>query len=442
MNTRQEAWSIIVKVLKNNMFSDKLLMQSAKKMKENNLNAELLYFLVRGVIKKHLKLDYIISQYVDKEKYKNTDIKIKSLLYLAFYQLLYCKSIPEHAAVNETVEIARKNFNEQIAGFVNAVLREYLRNPEYKYPEEEAERISIEHSFPLEIVQKLLLYWDIEYVEYLCMYFNEPPKLYMRVNSLATSKDKLINYFQKKGVKLMESNASKNVMISEDANIVLNDVAFDEGYFTIQDISAVLTIELLDPQEDDSILDLFAGRGGKTSYIAELMQNTGEIIAVDKIPHKIKEMKQTLARVLATNVLLEVNDAFKFGPVAPIYDKVIIDVPCSGWGVFQKKPELRWQERQDIPELIKLQEKALYTASSFVKPGGILLYSTCTINPEENEVQINKFLRENPEYELIPAETVIPKEYTENGFLKTVPHKHNMDGAFAAKMRKRDDGRN
>jgi 16S rRNA (cytosine967-C5)-methyltransferase len=168
------------------------------------------------------------------------------------------------------------------------------------------------------------------------------------------------------------------------------------------------------------------------------MQNTGEIIAVDKIPHKIKELKKTLARVQATNVELVVEDAFKFGPVAPVYDRVLIDVPCSGWGVFQKKPELRWQKSQNIPELIKLQEKALLTADQFVKPGGFLVYSTCTINPDENEEQINKFMKTNSNYELIPADTIVPAEYTENGFFKTIPYKHHMDGAFAAKLRKKE----
>jgi 16S rRNA (cytosine967-C5)-methyltransferase len=136
MNIRLEAWTIIVKVLKNKMFSDKLLTQSAKKIKDNNENSELLYYLVRGVIKIHLQLDFIISQYVDKDKYNNTDLKIKSLLYLALYQLLYCKSIPDYVAVNETVEIARKSFDDQIAGFINAVLREFQRNPSYTFPKD------------------------------------------------------------------------------------------------------------------------------------------------------------------------------------------------------------------------------------------------------------------------------------------------------------------
>jgi len=437
MNIREEAWSIIVKVIKNNMFSDKLLSAAIKKYKEPNDNPALLYHLVRGVIKMQLHLDFIISHYVDKDRYQKTDIKIKALLYLAFYQLLFCDSIPQHAAVNETVELAKTQINEQIANFINAVLREYLRNPKFTYPTDEALRISVEHSFPLEIIKNLLKYMSAEEVELLCMYFNEPPKLYMRVNSLATNKDKLIKYFHNRGVTLSDSGSSRNMLTSSDAESVLRDVAFDEGYFTIQDTSAAMVIELLDPQPDESILDLFAGRGGKTSYIAELMNNTGEIIAVDKIPYKIKEMKQTLSRVLAENVNLVIEDAFAFGPKAPVYDRVIIDVPCSGWGVFQKKPELRWQVRQDIAELVKLQEKALDTAKYFVKPGGYLVYSTCTINPDENEHQIQKFLKVNPQFELVPAQHNVPKEFTSHGFLKTIPYKHFMDGAFAAKLRKR-----
>ena len=436
MNVRHEAWSIIVKVLKNNMFSDKLLSQSAKKFQDTPDNINLLYYLVRGVLKMQLHLDHIVSQYTDKEKYKNTCIKIKSLLYLALYQIVYCKGIPEHAAVNETVEIAKNSLSENIGSFVNAVLREYLRNPQYKLPEDPAERISKEHSFPIEIVQKLLKYWNTEEVEYLCMYYNEPPKLYMRVNTLETNKQKVMNYFSKKGIELQESKASQNMLISDDAPMILNDIAFEEGYYTIQDISAAMVIELLDPQQEDNILDFFAGRGGKTSYIAELMKNTGEIVAVDKIPFKVKEMKQTLSRVQATNVQLVVEDVFKYGPIAPVYDRVLIDVPCSGWGVFQKKPELRWQEKQNLNELIRLQEKALIHADLFVKPGGILVYSTCTINPDENEKQIYKFLKTHPKYTIIPAETIVPKEYTEDMFLKTIPHKHHMDGAFAAKLRK------
>ncbi|MCB5250298.1 MAG: 16S rRNA (cytosine(967)-C(5))-methyltransferase RsmB [Candidatus Cloacimonadales bacterium] len=439
MILREEALNIIIKVIRNNLFSDKLLGQSIKKLRDKVENPDLLYVLVKGVIKMRGNLDYIVQQFTEAEKYKNTDIRIKCLLYLAFYQLIYCDSIPEHAAVNESVELAKKLFKEAVANFVNAVLREYQRNPKIVYPEDVAQRIAYEHSYPVFIIEQWLKRMPEDQVEYLAMYYNEAPKLNLRVNQLATNKKKLIAYFAKKNVQLMEHNACVNMMTSEQASDILNDVAFDEGYFTVQDVSSAMVIDLLDPKENESILDLFAGRGGKAGYIAELMKNTGEIVAVDKIPNKAKEMKKTMERLGANNVKIIVEDAFKFGPVAPAYDRVLIDVPCSGWGVFQKKAELRWQERQNIDELIKLQEKALQTASQFVKPGGYLVYSTCTINDDENEAQIEKFLSQNKSFELIDAASFIPPIYVNNKYLKTVPHIHHIDGAFAAKMRKQDN---
>jgi 16S rRNA (cytosine967-C5)-methyltransferase len=181
---------------------------------------------------------------------------------------------------------------------------------------------------------------------------------------------------------------------------------------------------------------LFAAPGGKATYISELMANTGEVIAVDKFPNKIKKLKQAVERLQIKNMRLNAKDAFRFGPVAAAYDKVLLDVPCSGWGVFQKKAELRWQLNQDIPKLLKLQSDALKLGTSFVKPGGFIIYSTCTLNKAENEIQIEKFLAKNRDFKLIPASEFIKKEYTENGYLKTLPFEHDMDGAFAAKLQK------
>ena len=162
---------------------------------------------------------------------------------------------------------------------------------------------------------------------------------------------------------VLESDASENILITDQARDVLNEISFSEGYFSIQDSSAALVVELLNPELNETILDLFAAPGGKATYIAELMNNTGEITAVDKFPNKIKKLKRSIERLQITNMKLYVNDAFKFGPIAPAYDKVLLDVPCSGWGVFQKKAELRWQKNQNMKELIKLQKKALETSS-------------------------------------------------------------------------------
>jgi 16S rRNA (cytosine967-C5)-methyltransferase len=193
----------------------------------------------------------------------------------------------------------------------------------------------------------------------------------------------------------------------------------------------------MDPQNDENILDLFAAPGGKATYTAEIMQNTGEIVAVDKFPGKIKKMKQNISRLKISNTKVIREDAFNYGPVAAAYDRVLLDVPCSGWGVFQKKAELRWQKNQDMDKLLKLQKDALKTGASFVRPGGFLVYSTCTLNEEENERQIERFLKKNKAFTLVPASEFILKEYTENGYLKTIPFSHYTDGAFAAKMQKK-----
>jgi 16S rRNA (cytosine967-C5)-methyltransferase len=433
---RKEAYTIILKVLKDHVHSDKLLDQAFKKIGSVQ-DKNFLNHLVRGTIKMKENLDYIIASLSDKDRYAKTDLKIKVLLYLGLFQLKYSDSVPDHSAVDETVELAKSLFNPQIADFVNAVLRNYLRNPKVVYPEATADRLSVEHSFPKELVEDWIGNWGEEEAEYLCLYFNESPKLSIRVNRIATSTSRVKKYMDKRGFELEESDCSTYVFITKDSQEVLSDVSFEEGYFSIQDGSAAMVVELLDPKEDDNILDLFAGPGGKCTYISEIIENTGEVIAVDKFPQKAKMIKEGIHRLQITNMRIITEDAFKFGPKAPAYDRVLLDVPCSGWGVLQKKPELRWQHNQDMKSLLKLQENALATGSHFVKDGGILVYSTCTINVKENEEQVEKFLQKNRDFELIDASTILPVKYVEKGYLKTLPHRHMLDGAFAAKLRKK-----
>lgn len=437
MNFRAEAYSTILKVFKDTEFSNAMLQQRAKKYKNDGESVALYYTTVKGVIKMRQHLDYIISHHTEVERYAATDIKIKVMLYLGLYQLKYLDSIPEHAAVHETVELAKTTLSPQVADFVNAVLRSYLRNPELKYPDDPALRIAYEHSYLPELIQNWIELWGVEDTEMLALYFNENPELHIRVNQTDTTPKKLQAYFERRGITITPSPASPMMFHTAQASEVLNDVAFDEGYFTVQDTSAALVVELLDPQPEESILDFFAAPGGKCTYIAEKMQNTGEVIAVDKYPNKLKLLKQNAERLQLHNIKRVVSDALKYGPVAPAYDRVLVDAPCSGWGVFSRKADLRWQAHQNIAELIKLQEKALDYAANFVKADGILVYSTCTLNPAENEEQIKRFLQKNPKFSLLNAADYIPKEYTESGCMKTIPFRHFMDGAFAAKMQKK-----
>ena len=433
---REEAYYTILKVFKDTEFSDTLLHQRAKKLKGSKENVALFYNMVKGVIKMRLKLDYILSQYTDQDKFAQTDIKIKTWLYLGLYQMMYLDSIPNHAAINETVELAKKNMGEKVGDFVNAVLRAYQRNPEVKYPEDPVLRIAYEHSYPPELIAKWIELWGEEDTEYLALFYNENPRLHIRVNTTATTRDKLIQYFIKRDIPVTPSPVSKVTILTNAADEVLEDVAFSEGYFSIQDTSSTLIVDLLDPHPEENILDLFAAPGGKCTYIAEKMVNTGEVVAVDKIPNKMKLLKQAADRLQLTNIKQVVTDAFRYGPVAPAYDRVLADVPCSGWGVFGRKADLRWQANKNIEELVKLQEKALDYAANFVRAGGILVYSTCTLNPAENEEQIKKFLQRNPKFTLVNAKEILPSDFVVEGMFKTLPFKHDMDGAFAAKMRK------
>ncbi len=433
---RNEAYQTILKIFKDMEFSDTLLHQRARKLKAGKENVALFYNLVKGVVKLRLKLDYILSQYADPRKFAATDIKIKTLLYMGLYQLMYMDSIPEHAAVNETVELAKAALGEQVGDFVNALLRAWQRNPEVAYPTDPVHRIACEHSYPVELIERWIALWGEENTEYLALYYNENPRLHLRVNATATTPEKLIQYFAKRDIAVTPSPASRMMLITDAADAVLDDVAFSEGYFSVQDSSAALVVDLLDPQPGENVLDLFAAPGGKCTYIAEKMHNTGEVVAVDKIPNKMKLLKQAADRLQLTNIKQIVSDTFKYGPVAPAYDRVLVDAPCSGWGVFGRKADLRWQAHQNIAELVKLQEKALDYAANFVKPGGILVYSTCTLNPLENEDQIIRFLRNNTRFQKQDAASELLAEYTSDGFFKTLPFRHFMDGAFAARMRK------
>jgi len=434
MNIRNEAYSIIVKVLKNKEYSDNLLQQKAKKMQHQSESIAFMYHLVKGTVKYQLKLDYICQQFTDQAKYSKTDIKIKTLLYMGLYQLLFMNSVPDHAAINETVEMAKTLFNPNVGNFVNSVLRAYQRNPEVTLPEDATHRIAYEYSYPVELINEWVKHWGEEETEHLAVFFNKTPKLHIRVNEIATTLDKLMQYFQKREIHCIKSDASKNILITENALEALDDVAFSEGYYSVQDTSAALVVELLDPQPGDSVLDLFTAPGGKCTYLAEKLNNTGEVIAVDKSPGKMKLLKQAIERLELTNIKMSVQDSFNYGPIAPAFQRVLVDAPCSGWGVIGRKADLRWQLHQNISELVKIQQRALNYASNFVKPGGYMVYSTCTMNPEENERQIQHFLKKNNKFSLVNANINIPEEYTDNGFLKTIPFKHDMDGSFAAKL--------
>jgi 16S rRNA (cytosine967-C5)-methyltransferase len=346
MNIRNEAYDIIVKVLKHKEYSDNLLQQRAKKLRHQTEQIAFMYNLVKGTIKYQLKLDYICRQYTETAKFDKTDIKIKVLLYMGLYQLLYMNSVPDHAAINETVELAKTQMGTSVSGFVNSILRSFQRNPDVILPDDHIQRIAFEYSYPLELIKVWHKLWGTDYTEKLAVFFNETPQLHIRVNIIATESDKLIQYFQKREIKCIQSTASRNILVTDNAFEALDDVAFSEGYYSIQDTSAALIVELLDPHPGESVLDLFAAPGGKCTYIAERLHNSGEVIAVDKTPHKMKLLKQAAERLQLTNIKLLVQDAFTYGPVAPAYNMAIASGYSKLIEATGKSTELRRKFRQ------------------------------------------------------------------------------------------------
>jgi 16S rRNA (cytosine967-C5)-methyltransferase len=431
---RKEAFKIITKVFKKKLFSDKLLHQSAKKMQKEDENYALLYHLVKGVIKYRKNLDYIITQFTDPTKYKKTSLKIKVILYMAIFQLRYMNSGTAHSVVDNTVLFTKKNLDQKVANFINAVLRSYLRNPQITYPQPEASNIANRYSFPEDLVEKWLQQWGRQNTVELCKFFNRAPSLHLRVNNMATEPGKVIGYFKRRDIELKQVDFVPNFLVARSGSKIIHDVALSEGYLSIQDPAAGLVVDLVDPEDDSSVLDLFAAPGGKATYLAEKMKNTGELIAVDKYPKKTKKLKKAVERLQISNMKIVTEDAFNYKPVAPAYDRVLLDVPCSGWGVFQKKAELRWQQHQEMKQLLKLQKRALNFGAKFVKPGGQLIYSTCTLNEQENEQQVEYFLQHHDDFKLLDAGNFVSNLFTENKYLKTLPFKHKLDGAFAAKM--------
>ncbi|OQY38163.1 MAG: 16S rRNA methyltransferase, partial [Candidatus Cloacimonetes bacterium 4572_65] len=252
MIERQEAYSVIYKVLKKNKFSSSLLNKQAKKIKTQEGNHEFFYTLVKGVIKRKGYLEYVASSFGHPKKYSKTDLKVKVLLYLGYYQLMYLDSVPDHSAVDETVKLAKTLYNQRTADFVNAMLRSYLRKPNIELPTEPIPRIAIEHSYPTELISSWVDIYGLENAEYLAMYFNEFPDINIRVNTYATTLEKLLKYFNNRDIELRTYPGIKNVFRAKDAQKALNDVGFSEGYYSIQDAAASLVVDLLDPLPKES----------------------------------------------------------------------------------------------------------------------------------------------------------------------------------------------
>lgn len=437
-NPREIALKLLYKINNENAYTNIILDEEINKH-TNKLDRRDIAFvtkLIYGTLTYRIMLDYII------EKYSNIKLKkisswILEILRMGIYQIVYLSKIPKRAVVNEAVELAKKYGHKASSGFVNAILKKIEPNELDKLQfTNNLEEISILTSHPKWLVELLLKEYDKDTVKKICEYNNVEPPIYIRVNTLKTDILKLQQELLKENIEAKVVDSVDNVLVLDSLASVLNNRLFKEGHFTIQDAAATLVGQLLDAKENENILDICAAPGGKTTHIAQIMNNKGNIVACDIYENRLKLVNDTATR-LGINIITTVqNDATNLNEeFIDKFDRVLADVPCSGFGVIRRKIDIKYQKQiEDLKQINDIQWKILNNASKYVKLNGILVYSTCTILKQENECLIEKFLQQNKEFELVDISKSIVNNCATEKYIKTLPHIHNFDGFFIAKL--------
>ena len=406
---RIHAYRILNQYFEDESFLNIALNEELKKSELKREDKDLCTTIVYGTIQNLLAIQYQLQPYIKGKRVKK---KIKTLLYLSLYQLMYLDKIPEYAVINEAVNIAKKQ-GYQTSKFVNSVLRNFVRNERRSLEGlDELERISIETSHPLWMVKMFNKQYGLEKTKKICLEDNTPPTRSGRVNTLKASKEELL----KEGC-FKEGTLSKDALLYDKGNLALTSY-FKEGKVTIQDESSQLVARLLDPQKTDYVLDMCSAPGSKTTHLSALMENQGKIEAYDLYEHKVKLVEYNLRRLGVKNVHIQAGDSTKLEEVysEKTFDRILLDAPCSGFGVLKRKPEIKYHDSSIMDGLVSLQELLLENAYYLLKNDGTMVYSTCTINKKENELMIQKFIEKHPDMEIIKQRTILNYEYHTDGF--------------------------
>ncbi|NMA14068.1 MAG: 16S rRNA (cytosine(967)-C(5))-methyltransferase RsmB, partial [Clostridia bacterium] len=369
------------------------------------------------------------------------------------YQMLYLDKIPDRAAVNEMVNLAKKYGHPGTVKLVNGVLRNISRNREnIKFPSRHEDLegfISIVYSHPRWLVKRWLSLFGAEDTEKLCSVNNQAPPVTVRTNTLRTSRDRLMERLTQEEIDCRPGRFTPESIILDGVPPIASLPSFREGLFQVQDESSMLVAHVLGAKPGSNVLDVCAAPGGKTTHIGQLMNNQGRIKAFDIHQHKLDLVKDNCRRLGIEIVETCAGDSRHLPNHLKCWaDYVLVDAPCSGLGVLRRRPDARWnKEENTIKELVPVQEKILLSAARTVKPGGVLVYSTCTISPEENEEMIKWFLETNEEFALEPLDNIIAffqgeEEILGNkrGMIQMLPYVHGTDGLFIARLRRRERG--
>ncbi|GAA0707928.1 16S rRNA (cytosine(967)-C(5))-methyltransferase RsmB [Paraclostridium ghonii] len=439
MNARELAFKTLYDIERNKNYSNMSINKNFKNINISDQEKGLATELIYGIIENKYYLNYIIDK-LSKIKSKKMSTYVKISLWLGIYQILFLDSIKEHAAVNESVSLIKK-YDKKSSGFVNAILRNVLRNKETIMDIDKAnieDFLSIKYSYNPWIIQKWIKVFGEDFTRDLLESNSEKPNLYIRTNTVKISRDELIEKLKSQGVICSKVNGIDEAIIVKNLKNIENNKLFKEGFFTVQDISSMLVGKVTNPKEGSLVLDMCSAPGGKTTHLATLMNNSGQVIARDVFEHKLKLINNTVKRLGLKNIEVENFDALKIDENSiDKFDYVVSDVPCSGMGIIKRKPEIKFKKEEELKELPIIQSEILNNASKYVKVGGCLIYSTCTIHDEENIDIVNEFLKNNENFELVPIDEVkIDLDNQYKGYIKIYPNIHGMDGFFISKLKR------
>jgi 16S rRNA (cytosine967-C5)-methyltransferase len=408
--------------------------------RERSLFTELVY----GIVRRQRLLMAIIDRLATQPASKQPP-NLSLILQIGLYQLHYLDRIPPSAVVNTSVELAKQNGLTGLSGVVNGILRQYLRwqkeGKELSFlPTDPMEKLGILYSFPDWLIDHWIEELGIEETEQLCQAYDRTPSIDLRVNTLTTDRDTVLTALQNANISVKPiEHLPQGLRLQGAIGAIDRLPGYLDAWWTVQDASAQLVTHLLDPQPGETIIDACAAPGGKTTHIAELMADRGEIIALDKVASRLKKLHQNIERLGLGSIQILTGDSREFNHLINTADRVLLDAPCSGLGTLHRRADARWQKTpEQIQDLAKLQAELLANAATWVKPGGVLVYATCTVHPLENAHIILPFLAQHPDWQIeFPApDSYLHTLTDERGWIRVWLHRHQMDGFFMVKLRR------
>ena len=434
---RNIAFNVLLKIEQDNAYSNIALNNAIRENRLNGLDSSFVSALVYGVLERQITLDYIIRQY-SKIPLRKIEIKTKIILRLGILQLLFMDKVPESAAVNESVNLAKKHKLQKSSGFINGILRSITRaEVKYNLPDEKdkVRYYAIKYSAPQELTKLWLDSYGEENTVKLLEALNGRPKICARVNTLKTNKKALIDELAKQNVSAQEIPFLENAITLENTGSIERLSSYKKGLFHIQDASSQLCVDFLSPKPREIMLDVCSAPGGKSFTSAQYMSDRGKIFSCDLYDHKLKLIKDNAHRLGINSIVTLKRDGASSEVPLPIADKILCDVPCSGLGILSRKPEIRYKDNLITEDLPELQYKILCKSAEYLANGGRLVYSTCTLNPEENNKNAKRFLDEHPDFYGVKLKLPqsITRAYEENDYeLTLMPHTSGTDGFYIA----------